>query len=226
MSGRGWLPALGLLLLFPCGCGSGGSEPPGEGDPEPASAGPAVNASGQNEGQDPTNAFEPLPQQQVKLYFPSIDAEVLVPEQAEIFQTASPVDRAKQILSDLISGPNQDYALPCLPARTRLRQVYVLENGVAYVDFTGDLTLGLGGGSSRELMAVYAIVDSLALNIPEIERVGILVDGQPIQTLNGHMDLRRPLPPNLSLVRRPEELGWEEERIVQAGLPLDDDRPE
>ena len=41
---------------------------------------------------------------------------------------------------------------------------------------------------------------SVVLNIPEIRRVGILINGQPIDTLNGHMDLRLPLPPNIELI--------------------------
>jgi hypothetical protein len=58
------------------------------------------------------------------------------------------------------------------------------------------------GGSAEEIYTVYAIVNSVALNIPEIRRVGILVEGQPVETLNGHLDLRHPLPPNLSIVAR------------------------
>ncbi len=59
---------------------------------------------------------------------------------------------------------------------------------------------GMGGGSSEELLAVYAIVNSVVLNVLEIERVGILVGGEPVQTLNGHIDLTRPLPPNIDLI--------------------------
>ena len=87
-----------------------------------------------------------------------------------------------------------------LPAGTRLRQVFVLDNGVAYLDFSADLREGMGGGSMEELLTVYAIVDSVVLNIAEIDRVGILVNGRPVATLNGHLDLRRPLPPDYSLI--------------------------
>ena len=87
-----------------------------------------------------------------------------------------------------------------LPSDVRLRQAYVLDNGTAYLDFNDALTGSVGGGSMEELLVVYSIVDSVVLNIPEIKRVGILVNGQPLETLNGHIDLRHPLPADHELI--------------------------
>jgi len=75
----------------------------------------------------------------------------------------------------------------------------VRDDGNAYADFSEDLMGVATGGSSDEILTVYAIVDSLAANVPEIRRVGILVAGRERETL-GHLDLRRPLPPDLTLV--------------------------
>ena len=52
----------------------------------------------------------------------------------------------------------------------------------------------------EEILTVYSIIDSVVLNVPEIVRVAILVNGSPINTLNGHVDLRRPLSANPSLI--------------------------
>ncbi len=83
-----------------------------------------------------------------------------------------------------------------LDPSTRLRQVYVLNDGTAYLDFSSALTEGIGGGSMKELLTVYAIVDSVAFGVREVHRVGILVNGRPLETMNGHLDLSRPLKPN------------------------------
>ena len=61
--------------------------------------------------------------------------------------------------------------------------------------------LQISGGSSGEILTVYAIVDSLTSNVPAIRRVGILVAGRERDTL-GHLDLRRPLPADLTLVAK------------------------
>ena len=70
-----------------------------------------------------------------------------------------------------------------------------MESGLAYADFSAELRGALTGGTDNELHAVYAIVNSLALNIPEISRVTILIEGEPAQALGGHLDLRRPISP-------------------------------
>ena len=145
-------------------------------------------------------AAQPLRTTTVEIYFPSALSDGLVGEFRQIFDTATPGDRAKQIVADLISGPTSDDCLRAVSPSTRLRQVYVLSDGTAYLDFSSALTEGVGGGSMLELLTVYSIVDSVALGIREVQRVGILVNGRPLETMNGHLDLRRPLKPNSRLI--------------------------
>jgi spore germination protein GerM len=188
--GRAWLPLVLLAtLLFPAcrsespdaRAGEAAGEPPaGEAAPEPS----------------PDDALTRL---RVVLYYPSASGEGLVAETHEIFKTAAPGDLGKQIVSDLISGPLGPQALPALPTGTELRQLYI-DDEVAYVDFSPELKTGIGGGSLEERLAVYAIVNSIALNLPGIRRVGILVEGRPVDTLNGHLDLTRPLRPDRKLI--------------------------
>jgi hypothetical protein len=56
------------------------------------------------------------------------------------------------------------------------------------------------GGSHEELMAVYSIVSTVTTNFPEVKRVRILVNGEPAETLAGHVSLRKALVPMPSLV--------------------------
>ena len=53
---------------------------------------------------------------------------------------------------------------------------------------------------------MYAIVNSVTVNLPAITRVQILVDGKEVDTLAGHVDIRQPLAKNLSWVadQKPE----------------------
>jgi len=194
------LPAAALLLagalLCLAGCGGGpADEGTAAGSPE---GGSAPTAGEGQRAEEPSAA--PLPRRNVEIYYPSAVQDGLVGEIHEIFNTAMPGDRAKQIIADLISGPENPDSLRALPPATRLRQVYVLDSGVAYLDFSSDLTEGMGGGSEEEILTVYSVVNSVAINIPEIRRIGILVNGRDITTLNGHLDLRRPLRPDFSLI--------------------------
>ena len=49
------------------------------------------------------------------------------------------------------------------------------------------------GGSLEELFTIYTIVNTLTVNLPSISGVQILIEGQEVDTLAGHIDLRRPL---------------------------------
>ena len=195
--------ALALLLLLSCG---GDATAPVEGATESGvdsvEAGEVSPDIAQEEALDPEDIEQddPLRTTTVEIYFPSTNGDGLIGEFREIFNTATPGDRAKQIVSDLISGPTSNQALRAIAPGTRLRQAYVLENGVAYLDFSQELTDGLGGGSMNELLTVYAIVDSVALGVQEIKRVAILINGRPIETMNGHLDLRGPLKPNARFI--------------------------
>lgn len=151
-------------------------------------------------GRSEEPASSTIPRIAVTLWFPSSAGDALVGEPGEIFSTPDPGARAKQIVTALLAGPQRSGAMPSLPAETTLRQVYILDDGTAWIDFSSQIRRGLGGGSSEERLAVYSVVDSVAFNVPEIGRVGILVDGNPVETLNGHIDLRRPLPPDRSLL--------------------------
>lgn len=173
-----------LLLLLTLGCG-GGSDNIDSVAPDEVSEEPLREAT-----------VDPIRRANIELYFPSALESGLVGEYHEIFNTITPEDRIKQIIADLIGGPQSPDALRSLPPGTRLRQAFVLEDGTAYLDFSSELSDNLGGGSQQELLAVYSIIDSVALNVREVRRVGILINGQPIETLNGHLDLRRPLPPD------------------------------
>lgn len=180
----------GLALAAACGpAGERAEHAAGPGPPGPGGERPPEAPSGT------TIATAP-----VTLLFPAASGEGLAAEAGEIFATADPGARAKQVIVALLAGPRGEGAVRALPEGTALRQVYVLEDGTAWVDLSDDARLGLGGGSAAERLAVFAVVDSVVFNVPEITRVGILVEGRPVETLNGHLDLRRPLPLDRSLL--------------------------
>jgi len=188
--------ALTLVALLPA-CGGGGRP---ESEPVPASL-PADAAAPAAPGALLPADTAPLEKASVTLYFPSAADDTLVVETREIIDTNRPAERGAQILAALLDGPQTDGALPAFPSGTTLRRLWVRGDGNAYADFSEELASGATGGSADEILTVYAIVDSLTENVPAIRRVGILVAGRERATL-GHLDLRRPLPPDLTLARR------------------------
>jgi hypothetical protein len=126
----------------------------------------------------------------------------LVGVERDVAQADDTAEQARNIL-DRQFEPAPAPLLQVVPEATRVRTVFLIAGGTAYVDLTGEVASTHPGGSLDELLTVYAIVDALTVNLPSITGVQILIDGKEVDTLAGHVDLRRPLPANRTLIRPP-----------------------
>ena len=90
--------------------------------------------------------------------------------------------------------------MSAVPPGTALRALYLTSGGEAFVDLSREIVTAHPGGSLDELLTVYAIVNALTMNLPAVTSVQVLVDGKEVDTLAGHVDLRRPLAKNVSWV--------------------------
>ena len=139
------------------------------------------------------------------LFFGTPDGQALAPMRREVPLAETVVEQGRQILtSQLAEIPPAPY-VGVIPSGTMLRAFYVTERGDAFVDLSSDVVRGHPGGSLNELLTVYAIVNAVTANLPAARRVQILIDGNEADTLAGHVDLRRPLTRNDSLVNASEE---------------------
>ena len=135
----------------------------------------------------------------VTLYFASADATQLI-SVADRIGCVDEQDCLRGIVETLINGPVAD-GLPIIPTRTKLNSVRI-EEDLAILDFDQQLADGHPGGSQSELLTVYALANSVAVNFPHLRRVQITIDGAAVDTLKGHVDLRRPLLADFSYSRR------------------------
>jgi Sporulation and spore germination len=138
----------------------------------------------------------------VTLYFPAPDEDKLRAESRPLtFATADP-DRIRQVLLALIEGSTQGGGRS-LPASADVRAVFLTSDGTAYLDFSSAMLADFTPGIESETLAVYSIVDSLAVNVPAVKRVKILIQGQEADTLDGHADLTGYFAPDFSRVESP-----------------------
>jgi len=137
----------------------------------------------------------------VTLFFISDDDDALHKETREIAAGPTAADEAERALAELVRGSEKGFLSP-LPPQTKVRQVFVAKDGLATVDFSRDIADKFAYGSSSELAAVYAVVDTLVYNFEAIKKVVILVEGSERDTLGGHVDLSRAFSPDYSLVAK------------------------
>lgn len=134
------------------------------------------------------------------LYFADRDNYYLMSEQRVVSHSADSVDYARSLVEALIKGP-QIPLVRTIAADTELRAIYIIPDGTCYVDLSQAVEKKHPGGCNSELLTIYSVVNSLILNVPEIKRVKLLIDGKEVQTLAGHIDLEFPLEANMLLIR-------------------------
>jgi spore germination protein GerM len=134
----------------------------------------------------------------ITIFFLAEDDSLFHAELRQIVTGPSVVQEAERVINELIKGSGKGYLSP-LPPETRLRQLFITSDGVAYVDFSKEFTEKHPSGSSAEIATVYAVVNSLAYNFKSIKKVFILVEGGEKETLGGHISLSQAFVPRYSL---------------------------
>jgi hypothetical protein len=141
-----------------------------------------------------------VPKIKATLFFLSEDGLHLVPTEREVPLAEGPVAQARSILEAQLSSEAPAPLLSTIPKGSALRGVYVSEHNEVFVDLEPAIRTAHPGGTMEELMTVYTIVNTVLTNLPDFKEVQILIGGQEVDTLAGHVDLRRPLKKNDSLI--------------------------
>jgi spore germination protein GerM len=140
------------------------------------------------------------PRRRVQLYFSSVDGGHLQPEERRI-EGGDLLAAAEALVTGLLQGPGGAELVSPIPKGTRLLHLFITEEGTAYLDFSTELSASHPGGAAAERLTLYAIVNTLILNLKEIERVQIIIEGKPRATLAGHFDIHHPKTGDLLLVQ-------------------------
>lgn len=114
----------------------------------------------------------------------------LMPVTVELPLSKDPTLRAKQVLNTLLAGP-VDTELRTLPPDAVLLAFYMLPDGTAIADFSEALATAIPSGIESEQLAVDSISKTLEANVPQVRWLKILIHGQEVDTLAGHLDLTR-----------------------------------
>lgn len=132
------------------------------------------------------------PRIQARLFYVSKNGVRLHAVEREVDFAETPVLQARRILEAQLAPPAAPL-VSAIPEGTRLKNIYVTDAGIAFVDLSGEISSRHPGGSLGEILTVYSVVSALTENLPAITGVQMLIDGRQVETLAGHIDLRRPL---------------------------------
>ncbi len=108
--------------------------------------------------------------------------------------------QAREVLAALAADPRS--AQSGMFKEMKIRGFFVDSTGTAYVDLSPSQQNDYRASAWAELLAIYAIVDTLTQNFEEIKQVRFLLEGKEAQTLAGHIDLTRKFEKRMDLVRQ------------------------
>ena len=141
-----------------------------------------------------------VPRIKATLYFASEDGMRLVPAEAEVPLAEGVVAQARSIVEAQLGAQAPAPLASTIPKGATLRGIFVSQRNEVFVDLDPAIKNAHPGGTLQELMTVYTIVNALLTNLPTLQEVQILIGGQEVDTLAGHVDLRRPLRKNDGLI--------------------------
>jgi hypothetical protein len=117
----------------------------------------------------------------------------------EVLYGEGTAEQARRIVEAQLA-PAPTPHVSAIPEGTKLRTVFFTKAGEIYVDLSSDVQVNHPGGTTSETLTVYTLVSALTSNLPAVTGVQILVEGKEVDTLAGHLDLRRPIEQNLAWV--------------------------
>lgn len=148
-----------------------------------------------------TVSQEPPVMREIILYFSDPRAEFLVAENREIAECGADRECVRAVIEELLLGP-RDPLISVLPPQASLLSVEI-DGQTAVLDFSRDLITRHPGGSISELLTVHALANTVAVNFPHLRQVRILVAGEAVETLKGHVDVRAPIAADFRLTKPP-----------------------
>lgn len=143
-----------------------------------------TQTAGQRHDDRPAQREEPFA---VTLYLPAGNGLAAIP--AEVQRRPDVQLQARAVVERLLENDRGGQAE--VLTELRLRALYLDPSGTAVLDLglrspdRKELRASVGG----ELLALYALVNTVTQNIPEVRQVRIIMDGREAQTLAGHIDL-------------------------------------
>ena len=149
----------------------------------------------------PAEGSEDVRKIKARLFYVSGDGARLTSVEREVPFADQTVAQARRIVEAQLApiqpaaaSGSESAPVSAIPVGTTLRAIFVTKEGTAFVDLSREVASAHPGGSLNELLTIYTIVQALTVNLPAVTSVQLLVDGKEVDTLAGHVDIKRPLP--------------------------------
>ncbi|MDF1616571.1 GerMN domain-containing protein [Petrocella sp. FN5] len=139
----------------------------------------------------------------LNLYFPEQKGEFLIKVNREV-GIKSNESIEERIIKELMLPPEGHNLMSLIPQETVVKSIYV-DQGICYIDFNEAFRTEHIGGSTSEVMSIYAIVNSLT-DLPNINKVQFLIEGKKSESFTGHLQFDILFEQSLDLVSKESKI--------------------
>jgi hypothetical protein len=129
------------------------------------------------------------PSERVVLFVAHDEDGTLRAESSQIPMPSGRQQRAEELLRALLSIYLDKTSPHRLGAGAEIRSVYLVDPGVAVIDVNSAFADTHRSGVLVEQLTVASLIQTVAVNTPNLLKVKILVEGKERETLAGHADL-------------------------------------
>jgi len=122
----------------------------------------------------------------VKVYFPDVNIQFLVPEE----RTVSTANAPKSAIEEILKGPKSADLFRVIPKNVQLLNLEIID-GIAKVSFNKAFVEGRQASSVEDIFVIYSIVNTLT-EFSNISAVEFYIDGEKINIYGG-LDISTPV---------------------------------
>ena len=134
----------------------------------------------------------------LQLYY-IVRGEGLAPQTRQLRRPAQSVEHVYLIAREIQRPPETGLLRSPLPPGSHIRGLYLYE-GIVWIDLDEPFLQPKDPSPQLERLVIYSLVNSFMLNDPTLQGVRFMIEGKPVETAWGWLDLSSPLGPDLSLL--------------------------
>lgn len=175
-----------MLIFIITGCAKNDAETQGQVTPPPKTADIEDSAKEKNR-------IEKV----VTLYFPDDAVMYLIPTQMHVNTIESKFYQT--VVEAIIKGPATDDLNPSISGDVKVLSATV-DKGLCTVDLSSEFAEFNTGGSTKEQMAIFSIVNTLC-GLDDINKVKINIEGDENPVFGGHITLDEPFEADTELIK-------------------------
>jgi germination protein M len=135
----------------------------------------------------------------ITVYFGSPDSHYIVGEERKVsLETNGSIE--KEILEELIKGPQNKDFYPVIPENTKILSISTLKDGTCKINLSKEFQNNAFAGSAGGSITVNSIVNSLT-ELKTIKRVQFLIEGKVLETYSD-MEFDKPFYRNEKIIKK------------------------